>query len=162
MTRWRASSVEHTPTPTRSGHSCGLYADVVLLSSVKDVAIKYVFANGQLAAKDGKYQLPIPKIAWPSWATDTIKVGRKLTAKDFEILAPAGKTTVTAVLQKEFYTDPEQKTGTLPVVNGVVQRTSSATSSRQGSSIVTPARPHSARCSGTASARSRRTRRSRR
>ena len=35
----------------------GRYADVVLLSSVKDVAIKYVFANGQLAAKDGKYLL---------------------------------------------------------------------------------------------------------
>ncbi len=100
----------------------GRYADVVLLSSVKDVGIKYVFANGQLAGKDGKYQLPIPKISWPSWATDTIKVGRKLTAKDFEIVAPPGKTTVTAVLQKEFYTDPEQKTGTLPVVNGVVQR----------------------------------------
>ena len=54
----------------------GRYADVVLLSSVKDVAIKYVFANGQLAAKDGKYLLPVPKIDWPSWATKTInKIG---------------------------------------------------------------------------------------
>jgi adenine deaminase len=101
----------------------GRYADVVLLTSVKDVAIKYVFANGQLAAKDGKYQLPVPKIDWPSWATDTIHIGRKLTAKDFEILAPAGaKTTVTAAIQSPSYTDPEQKTATLPVVNGVVQR----------------------------------------
>ena len=102
--------------------SPGRYADVVLLSSVKDVAIKYVFANGQLAAKDGVYQLPIPKISWPSWATDTINIGRKLTAKDFEILAPAGKTTVTAAIQSASYTSPEQATATLPVVNGVVQR----------------------------------------
>ena len=100
----------------------GRYADVVLLTSPKDVAIKYVFANGQLAAKDGKYQLPVPKIDWPAWATDTIHIGRKLTAKDFEIKAPAGKTTVTAAIQAPFYTDPEQKTATLPVVEGVVQR----------------------------------------
>ena len=100
----------------------GRYADVVLLTSVKDVAIKYVFANGQLAAKDGKYVLPVPKINWPAWASDTIRIGRQLVAKDFEILAPPGKTTVTAAIQAPFYTDPEQKTATLPVVNGVVQR----------------------------------------
>ena len=56
----------------------GRYADVVLLSSVKDVTIKEVFANGLLATKDGKYLLPVPKIKWPPWATDTIHVGRKL------------------------------------------------------------------------------------
>ena len=101
----------------------GRYADVVLLNSYKDVSVKYVFANGQLAAKDGKYLLSVPKIEWPSWATDTIHVGRKLTAKDFEILAPpGGKSTVTAAIQTPLYMDPEQKTATLPVVNGVVQR----------------------------------------
>lgn len=100
----------------------GRYADVVLLTSVKDVAIKYVFANGALAARDGKYLLPVPTIAWPSWATDSIHIGRKLTAKDFEIAAPPGKTTVTAAIQAPFYTDAEQKSATLPVVNGLVQR----------------------------------------
>jgi len=101
----------------------GRYADVVLLTSVKDVAIKYVFANGQLAAKDGKYQLPVPRIDWPSWATDTIHIGRELLPKDFEILAPgSGRKTVTAAIQGPFYTEPEQKTATLPVINGVVQR----------------------------------------
>lgn len=100
----------------------GRYADVVLLTSVKDVAIKAVFANGELAAQDGKYLLPVPKIRWPAWVTDTIHVGRRLTAKDFEIRAPAGRSTVTAAIQAPFYTDPDQKTATLPVVNGVVQR----------------------------------------
>lgn len=100
----------------------GRYADVVLLSSVRDVTIKTVFANGLLAAQDGKYLLPVPKIDWPSWATDTIHVGRQLTAQDFEIRAPAGRTTVTAAIQGPFYTDPDQKTATLPVVAGLVQR----------------------------------------
>jgi adenine deaminase len=81
-----------------------------------------VFANGQLAALDGKYLLPVPKIDWPSWASDTINIKRPLTAKDFEILAPAGRTTVTAAIQAPFYTLPDQKTATLSVVDGVVQR----------------------------------------
>ena len=49
--------------PARHGHldplvgsiAPGRYADIVLLTSVRDVAIKEVFANGQLAAQDGKY-----------------------------------------------------------------------------------------------------------
>jgi adenine deaminase len=100
----------------------GRYADVVLLSSVRDVVIKEVFANGQLAAQDGKYLLPVPKIPWPAWATDTINIKRHLTAKDFEILAPPGRATVTAAIQAPFYTLPEQKNATLPVADGVVQR----------------------------------------
>jgi adenine deaminase len=65
----------------------------------------------------------VPKIDWPSWATDTIHIGRKLKAQDFEILAPPGKTTsVTAAIQAPFYTDPEQRSATLAVVGGVVQR----------------------------------------
>jgi adenine deaminase len=100
----------------------GRYADVVLLTSANDVTIKEVYANGVLAAEDGKYLLPVPKIAWAPWATDTIRVGRRLTAKDFEIRAPAGRSSVTAAIQAPFYTDIEQKTATLPVVDGVVQR----------------------------------------
>lgn len=100
----------------------GRYADVVLLTSVQDVSIKQVFANGQLAAQDGKYLLPVPQIRWPAWVTDTIHIGRKLTAKDFEIAAPAGRSSVTAAIQAPFYTDSEQKTATLPVVNGLVER----------------------------------------
>jgi adenine deaminase len=100
----------------------GRYADVVLVSSLRDVAIKYVFANGVLAAQDGKYLLPVPKIPWPKWATDTINIKRRLVAKDFEIRAPEGRTTVTAAIQAPFYTLPEQKTATLTVVDGVVQR----------------------------------------
>jgi adenine deaminase len=102
--------------------SPGRYADVVLLTSVNDVAIKQVFAHGKLAAQDGKYLLPVPKIDWPAWATDTINIGRKLTAADFEIRAPEGRTTVTAAIQSPFYREPKQVSAVLPVVDGVVQR----------------------------------------
>ena len=99
----------------------GRYADIVILKSVKDVGIKYVFANGLLAAQDGKYLLPVPKIPWPEWATHTINIDHPLTAKDFEIRAPMGRSTVHAAVQNPGYTAPDQKSVVLPVVEGVVQ-----------------------------------------
>ena len=75
-----------------------------------------------MAADDGKYLLPIPKITYPEWATKTIHIGRKLTGKDFVITAPAGKTEVTAAILAPFYFEPNYMTDTLPVKNGEVQR----------------------------------------
>ena len=101
----------------------GRYADVVLVSDVKNVKIERVFADGIQVSNGRDYILKTPKIAWPEWATKTINVGRNITAKDFEIPAPAGKSTeAIAAIQRALYTDPEQKTAPLPIVNGVVQR----------------------------------------
>lgn len=100
----------------------GRFADVVLVSDLKAVKIERVFADGVQVSDGGKYLVETPKIDWPDWATKTINIGRTLTAKDFEIVAPAGKTEVTAAIQSSGYRDPEQKTAVLPVVNGVVQR----------------------------------------
>lgn len=100
----------------------GKYADVVLLSDPKTVAIARVFASGLLVSEGRKYLLKTPAIAWPEWATHTINLGRALVAKDFEIRAPAGKTEVAAAIQSASYTAAEQKTEKLPVVDGVVQR----------------------------------------
>jgi adenine deaminase len=101
----------------------GRYADIVILKGdPKIVQAAKVIADGQLAAEDGKYLLPIPKIQYPSWATDTIRIARPLTAKDFVIKAPAGKTEVTAALLALMYFEPEYMTDTLPVSHGEVQR----------------------------------------
>ena len=88
----------------------------------KLVNVKKVIADGQLAAEDHKYLLPIPKIDWPKWATDTMHVGRQLTGKDFVIKAPPGKTEVTAAILTLFYFEPDLMTETLPVKDGEVQR----------------------------------------
>lgn len=100
----------------------GRYADVVLLSDPQKVAIERVYANGQLAATGGEYQLPIPAIDYPAWATDTMNVGRKLIAADFVIEAPAGRDTVNAAILQPFWFEPEFITKTLPVAaDGTVQ-----------------------------------------
>jgi adenine deaminase len=101
----------------------GRYADLVILKGdPKLVQVDKVVADGLLAADGGKYLLPIPKIAYPTWATQTIHIGRPLTAGDFVIKAPAGKTTVTAAILAPFYYEPSFMTETLPVTNGAVQR----------------------------------------
>ena len=114
----RHSHVEHLVGSIAPGR----FADVVLLEDPKTVKIKRVFADGRLASEGSKYLLPIPDIKWPDWATKTINIGREMVAKDFEIRAPAGRTTVSAAIQSGFYTDMEQKRADLPVVDGVVQR----------------------------------------
>jgi len=93
----------------------GRYADVVLLSDPQTVTIERVYANGQLAADNGEYLLPIPEIEYPQWATDTMNVGRELIAADFIIIAPEGRETVNAALLEPFWFEPEFITKELPV-----------------------------------------------
>ena len=93
----------------------GRYADVVLLSDPQTVAIERVYANGQLAADNGEYRLPIPEIDYPQWATDTMNVGRELIAADFVITAPEGRETVNAAVLEPFWFEPAFITKELPV-----------------------------------------------
>ncbi len=99
----------------------GRYADVVLLSDPKTVAIERVFANGQLAGEKGKYLLPIPKIEYPEWVSNTMNIGRQVTAEDFEIKAAAGRKTMNVALMEVFYFAPDFIRGELPVTDGVVK-----------------------------------------
>lgn len=102
----------------------GRHADVVLLSDPKKVAITRVFANGKLAARAGEYLLPIPKIEYPEWATQTVRIGRKLGSEDFVVSAPQGRTEVQVALMQPFYLGfwKDFVTETLPVrADGTVQ-----------------------------------------
>ncbi|MDO8826874.1 adenine deaminase [Methylophaga sp.] len=93
----------------------GRYADIVLLSDPETVTIERVYANGMLASIGKQYLLPIPKINYPKWATDTMNVGRKITAKDLEIVAPEGRKTIEAAILQPFWFEPDFMTKTLPV-----------------------------------------------
>jgi adenine deaminase len=93
----------------------GRYADVVLLSDPDKVAIERVYANGKLASIGKIYQLPIVKIDYPDWATNTMNVGRSLSGSDFVIHAPEGRSTVSAAILEPFWFKPEFMTLTLPV-----------------------------------------------
>tara|TARA_E500000331_G_scaffold357594_1_gene419884 strand:+ start:171 stop:2069 length:1899 start_codon:yes stop_codon:yes gene_type:complete len=102
----------------------GRYADVVFLSDPETVSIHSVYANGKLAAhkdkESGTYLLPITKIDYPDWAKNTMNVGRLVTADDFAIAAPPGRTTVNVALMRPFYFEETFMVGQLPVVSGKV------------------------------------------
>ena len=99
----------------------GRWADLVLLEGdPAAVKIAQVFADGKLAAKEGKYLLKVPKIHWPSWATKTVRMKRPVRPSDFEIQAPRGKKTARAALQRDMYRVPEIESVDLPVENGRV------------------------------------------
>jgi adenine deaminase len=102
----------------------GRHADVVLLKEdPKLVKVGRVFADGKLAAENGKYLLEVPKIAYPDWSRNTIKIGRTLTAADFSIAAPdASKKTAHAAILEPFWFNPDYITEELPVEHGEVQR----------------------------------------
>jgi len=96
----------------------GRYADVVLLTDPNTVAVESVYASGLLAASNGKYLLKVPDIDYPAWATNTINIGREITAEDFRISAPAGRGEMNIAVLEPFYFAPELPTSTLTVTDG--------------------------------------------
>lgn len=96
----------------------GRYADVVLLSDPAAVTIESVYANGKLAAKAGKYLLDIPEIKYPNWATNTLNIGRELTANDFRIAAHPGRKEMSVAVLEPFYFAPELPQITVEVSDG--------------------------------------------
>jgi len=68
----------------------GRRADLILTSDLTTLPIEMVIAHGKVIAEDGKLTADIPAYAYPKSARDTVKMGRKLAAKDFDIAAPKG------------------------------------------------------------------------
>jgi adenine deaminase len=94
----------------------GRHADVVLLSDPDKVAITRVFANGRLASHGNEYLLEVPKIEYPEWVRQTVKVGRRVTGADFVIRAPDGaKGEANVALVEPFWFQPDFITEKLPV-----------------------------------------------
>ncbi|MEM9314180.1 MAG: adenine deaminase C-terminal domain-containing protein [Pseudomonadota bacterium] len=96
----------------------GRYADIVLLTNPDTVEIESVYASGRLAARDGKYLLEIPRIDYPDWATNTMNLGRRVMAKDFQIPAPGDRNEMNIAVLEPFYFNPELPQATLPVIDG--------------------------------------------
>jgi adenine deaminase len=74
----------------------GRRADLILTSDLVTLPVEMVIAHGKVLAKDGKLTADIKVYAYPASARNTVKMGRKLTAKDFDIAAPKGAKQVKA------------------------------------------------------------------
>jgi adenine deaminase len=68
----------------------GRRADCVLTSDLRALPIETVIARGEVVAEGGRMLAPLPDFAWPESARQTVKLGRRLAAGDFDVPAPAG------------------------------------------------------------------------
>ena len=68
----------------------GRLADFLIVSDLAELAIDDVYARGRLLASKGRLEIDIPAYDYPATAKNTVRLGKKLTAKDFDIAAPAG------------------------------------------------------------------------
>jgi adenine deaminase len=74
----------------------GRRADLVLTSDLVALPVEMVIAQGKVLAENGKLTADIPAYAYPASARNTVKMGQKLAAKDFDIAAPKGANQVKA------------------------------------------------------------------
>ncbi|QPC87525.1 adenine deaminase [Mesorhizobium sp. NBSH29] len=68
----------------------GRRADFLIVSDLASLAIDEVFARGVRVAKGGKLDIDIPAYDYPPAAKKTVKLGKVITAGDFDIAAPHG------------------------------------------------------------------------
>lgn len=112
-------------TPFVGSLSPGRYADIVLLEDVPTLKIAKVWADGRQVSEGTTYTGAVPKIDWPSWATNTININRPITSVDFALAAEPGRNTMKAAVIRPFHWHPDFYTIDMPVRDGEVQRDAS-------------------------------------
>jgi adenine deaminase len=63
----------------------GRWADVVLVKDLNDFQAEVVIAKGQVIAENGEWKVKLPRFKYPSWATKSVKLKRRLRADDFRL-----------------------------------------------------------------------------
>ncbi len=72
----------------------GRRADCILTSDLSALPIETVIARGEVVAEAGRCLAPLPDFAWPDSARRTVKLGRRLASRDFDVPAPEGASRV--------------------------------------------------------------------
>ncbi len=101
----------------------GRRADVILSSDLAELPIEMVIARGQVVAENGVIAVDCPHLNWPDKARNTVHLGHKLTADNFEITAPPGANRVQAnvigVVENQAPTKALK--AELPIIGGLVE-----------------------------------------
>lgn len=67
----------------------GRYADILVSSDLAALPIEMVISGGEVLAENGRILVDIPAYAYPDFARNTVKLGRRLEAADFMVPSPA-------------------------------------------------------------------------
>jgi adenine deaminase len=100
----------------------GRRADVILSSDLVTLPIETVIAHGEIVAENGVLTRDIAPYPYPDFAKGTVKVGREIVARDFDIAAPSGRNSVTAKIIRivENQAPTQAAEAVLGVENGLV------------------------------------------
>ncbi len=100
----------------------GRLADFLIVSDLAEMTIDAVYARGVLLASNGRLTAEIPAYDYPASAKNTVRLGKKLVATDFDIAAPAGaneaRVRVIGVIENQAPTRALE--ADLPVESGLV------------------------------------------
>jgi adenine deaminase len=100
----------------------GRRADLILSSDLVSLPIETVIARGTVLAEHGRLLADIPPFAYPPSAKDTVRLGRALSARDFDVVTNTKAETVLArvigVVENQAPTRALERR--LPVADGVV------------------------------------------
>ncbi|WP_026060450.1 adenine deaminase [Pseudaminobacter salicylatoxidans] len=100
----------------------GRCADLIITSDLAELPVEMVFARGELLAEGGRLSADIPAYDYPDSARNTVKLGKKLTATDFDIAAPnAAEVNVRVIGVVENQAPTRALERRLPVEDGLVQ-----------------------------------------
>jgi adenine deaminase len=102
----------------------GRWADVVLVDDLNNFKAGMVIAKGQVIAENGKWKVSLPRFNYPSWATNSVHLKKKLEAGDFILRAPKKnkvklKANVIGVIENQAPT--RHLTFEVQPVNGVIK-----------------------------------------
>jgi len=101
----------------------GRLADFLIVSDLPALAIDQVYARGKRLAEDGRLVADVPAYAYPETAKNTVRLGKRLSAADFDVRAPEGANNVRArvigVIENQAPTRALE--ADLTVENGLVQ-----------------------------------------
>ena len=101
----------------------GRRADIILTSDLAELPVELVMAAGEVLAENGVLTADISEANYPDFAKNTVKLGKELTAQDFDIPAPDGAFEVRArtigVIENQAPTKALEMD--LAVENGLVQ-----------------------------------------
>ena len=100
----------------------GRQADFLIVCDLAGMKVDAVFARGNRLAADGRLEIDMPAYDYPAAARNTVRVGRTVEARDFDIAAPEGANKVRArvigVIENQVPTRALE--ADLPVQDGLV------------------------------------------
>ncbi len=76
----------------------GRYADILLVKDLAELEIETVIAKGQVVVEHNRLLLELPPFDYPDWAIHSVHLGKKLSAADFELKAPAVSSAIANVI----------------------------------------------------------------